>query len=252
VPPRISPAELASTRRKLRSQTARVETELRVRLSAEFARIIRREVLRAVQLKGISKIRKAITSDDEDSIWKLIEDANIQVFTEARRDFTSGFRIGVVRRDTKRDTMLAAKEVKIREFLYEARIDLADRVRHVISTASETATIDETARRLFTSLRDHGTFSRARAEVIARTETAQAENFGIVTGLSDSGFEMLEWISIRDDRVRPDHEAMHGVRAKIGEPFTLPDGTELEFPAHFDGPPEHVINCRCTVAPVVE
>jgi len=63
---------------------------------------------------------------------------------------------------------------------------------------------------------------------------------------------MLEWISIRDDRVRPDHEAMHGVRAKIGEPFTLPDGTELEFPAHFDGPPEHVINCRCTVAPVVE
>lgn len=94
-----------------------------------------------------------------------------------------------------------------------------------------------------------------RAEVIARTESAKNVHLGLHEAFSqaiergDVEADQLvrEWIAgPRTRYARDQHQDMDGQQVKWMEPFTAPDGTRLMYPG--SGPPEHAINCRCTVA----
>lgn len=94
-----------------------------------------------------------------------------------------------------------------------------------------------------------------RAEVVARTESAKNVHAGLHEAFSqaidrgDVEADQLvrEWIAgPRTKDAREQHQEMDGDTAKWGEAFTAPDGTKLMYPGY--GPPEHSINCRCTVA----
>lgn len=89
-------------------------------------------------------------------------------------------------------------------------------------------------------------FSPERAALIARTETAIAENAGIFAGYEASGVEEIEWLAMRDGRSGDrHHERMHGKRVKLGEYFTLPSGARMLYPGDSDGPIADLANCRC-------
>lgn len=90
-----------------------------------------------------------------------------------------------------------------------------------------------------------------RATVVARTETIGALNAGrsdafqAVAEEVDEPMEKL-WLSTTDSRTRPSHRIADGQRVPVGENFTV-GGFSLAFPGDPAGPPQEVIQCRCTV-----
>lgn len=58
------------------------------------------------------------------------------------------------------------------------------------------------------------------------------------------------WISTMDDRTRPTHRDADQQRTLLSEPFRV-GGAPLLFPGDPNGPADEVIQCRCTVLPVV-
>ena len=80
---------------------------------------------------------------------------------------------------------------------------------------------------------------------IARTEVVAASNEGVKVGAEElPGNKEKVWISTFDNRSRPEHMEMDGVRVAFNENFTVA-GEPLEFPGDPNGSPGNVINCRC-------
>lgn len=98
----------------------------------------------------------------------------------------------------------------------------------------------------------------ARAETVARTETASA----VMGGRDETWQQLVESQGLTTDAVikrwehrggasvhhRPDHLAMSGVEVRgLNTPFIFPDGSVLQYSHDPRGGPAHVINCRCSV-----
>jgi hypothetical protein len=90
-----------------------------------------------------------------------------------------------------------------------------------------------------------------RATVIARTETIGALNAGkmetykiIVEDDPDTPYEIM-WLATDDRRTRRTHDEADGQRVPFGSPFIV-GGFSLAFPGDPTGPPQEVIQCRCT------
>ena len=77
-----------------------------------------------------------------------------------------------------------------------------------------------------------------QAQTIGRTTATGAFEAGQVAGFAEAGIESKRWLSMRDDRVRDEHEALDGEEVPVGDAFS--NGRE------YPGEP----NCRCTVLPV--
>jgi SPP1 gp7 family putative phage head morphogenesis protein len=91
-------------------------------------------------------------------------------------------------------------------------------------------------------------FSRQRAEIISRTETHGAANYGAFGAAKETGIELRkEWLSAEDERTRPDHQTANGQIVGLDDMFQV-GGASLAYPGDPSGPAEQVINCRCTVA----
>lgn len=97
-----------------------------------------------------------------------------------------------------------------------------------------------------------GTIARARSHVIARTETHQAANAAQHFAAESLGRDDMkrEWISAEDERTREDHAEANGQVVGLEQPFTV-GGVLLMYPGDMGGPPEQVINCRCTTGYIV-
>jgi len=89
-----------------------------------------------------------------------------------------------------------------------------------------------------------------RADRIARTEVAGAVNAGVDAFAREStaatGREWYKrWWTSQDDRVRATHRAAHGQVVPPGGRFSV-GGATLRYPGDPLGPPQEVINCRCS------
>ena len=89
--------------------------------------------------------------------------------------------------------------------------------------------------------------ARTRASIIARTETHAAANFGAQEAAQLTGLELRrEWVSVEDDRTRPDHADANGQVVGMNEPFEV-EGEQLMYPGDPSGSAGNIINCRCAV-----
>jgi HK97 family phage portal protein len=87
----------------------------------------------------------------------------------------------------------------------------------------------------------------SRTAMIARTEVISASNEGAMESYKQSGVvEKVEWISSRDSLVRDTHQ-IDGEQVNLGMDFS----NGLKFPGDPAGEASNVINCRCTVGPIV-
>jgi len=90
-----------------------------------------------------------------------------------------------------------------------------------------------------------------RATVVARTEAIGALNAGrfdafrAVAEETGDEFEKV-WLATIDNRTRPSHRSADGQRVPVGEPFEV-GGFKLEFPGDPNGPPQEIVQCRCTL-----
>jgi len=93
--------------------------------------------------------------------------------------------------------------------------------------------------------------SKNRAKVIARTETMSSVNTGEFEVYKGEGVTKKEWLATQDDRTRDEHAAADGQIVGIDEPFIV-GGEALQYPGDPTGSAGEVIQCRCTVLPVLE
>jgi len=94
--------------------------------------------------------------------------------------------------------------------------------------------------------------SEYRSRMIAQTEMIGAINRGSTEGYKQSGVVWgTQWIGALDERIREDHEwlTVEGISVPLGERFPR---AEVEFPGEAGGPPEQIIQCRCTTKPLRE
>ncbi len=97
-------------------------------------------------------------------------------------------------------------------------------------------------RKLADAIEGHTAFGEARADMIARTEIANADVQGNMAAYRESGVEKKEWIlgSEHDDEDECDENALAG-----------PIPMDESFPSGDDAPPAHP-RCTCDVLPVLE
>lgn len=91
-----------------------------------------------------------------------------------------------------------------------------------------------------------------RGAVVARTESIGALNGGrfdghqSIAGRLGGAFERV-WVSTLDGATRPTHVAAEGQRVPLDGAFMVGDPPgPLRFPGDPAGPPQEVIQCRCT------
>ncbi len=95
-----------------------------------------------------------------------------------------------------------------------------------------------------------------RARTVARTETIGAVNAGVFRSAELEAEQRGDpapfkvWIATDDQRTRPSHTAADQQRTLMREPFRV-GGAQLLFPGDPRGPGNEVINCRCSLLPVV-
>jgi HK97 family phage portal protein len=96
-------------------------------------------------------------------------------------------------------------------------------------------------------------FSRDfRSKRIAQTEVIGATNDGQLRAYMEAGVEQKEWLTAGDEKVRDSHQ-INGQRVPVTESFRTNAGNILNYPGdrQSGAPAEEVINCRCTVLPVI-
>ena len=105
-------------------------------------------------------------------------------------------------------------------------------------------------------LQQAAAFSPTRALRVARTEATKALNQG--SNLAYNAAEVQHsvtiykrWVSSRDSSVRETHRQMDGQTVPQGSTFISPAGEHASGPGKFASAAE-VVNCRCTMIPVVE
>lgn len=147
----------------------------------------------------------------------------------------------------------------LRRYLAEARNRMVrtpdsvfELIRHEVTQATTRGdSVDELAARVEEILTTTGTDNwRGRAMTVARTEAIGAYNAGTFAGFLDhagaagGSWEKL-WLATEDERTRPTHRTADGQRVPLSEPFRVGQAA-LMFPGDPSGPPEEVIQCRCT------
>ncbi len=144
--------------------------------------------------------------------------------------------------------LMKAKEINTTTFdklNKNLRAQLSEAIEQGESINNTIKRLMETCEGVYTEL------DSSRAEMIARTESATSMNYGSYATYKIEGVGKKEWISTRDDRTREAHIELDGTVVDMDEKF-IADGEELDFPGDPSGSAEQVINCRCTIAPVID
>jgi HK97 family phage portal protein len=186
-------------------------------------------------------------SEDSKNISRFTDplygDAVIVGFTTMLDDIGSSIVFSVS--DPEALAFLAMKNIQIKGIIQTIK----DQIRVELMEAYEKGdTIDEIA----TRIRNVFNMSNSRAKIIARTEILGAAGEGRSLAINRSGYKEKRWFTAMDERVRPQHRAMHGRTIKTGNPWVMPDGSSLRFPGDSRGPAHQVISCRCIETVVFE
>ena len=106
----------------------------------------------------------------------------------------------------------------------------------------------ETIMQLADRVRDIYNMAAGRALMIARTETAGAVNGGSFIYYEENGIPKKQWLTAGDEFVRQSHQALEGQTVLMSQRFA----NGLMYPGDMSGEAGEVINCRCTVIPILE
>ena len=92
-----------------------------------------------------------------------------------------------------------------------------------------------------------------RAETIARTEITAQLNGGLLLQYDQAGIKQKQWITQLDEHTRDAHSSplVNGQIVDTNKAFIV-DGEQLMMPGGAGGSAGNVINCRCSVYPVME
>lgn len=117
----------------------------------------------------------------------------------------------------------------------------------LIEGVSKSETISQIRDRLKGTLEHLGGPDRALR--IARTEVGFMTQATRMEGMRENGVGKKKWLSVLGEGTRETHRADHGKTLKLDERFP---NSGLLHPLEIGGPVEEVVNCDCTLLPIVE
>jgi len=125
-------------------------------------------------------------------------------------------------------------------------------IRLLTDMIAENATQNEmqaSMHQLFEGYREY------RVDRITNTVVVGAFESGTLEAWMENGINKKAWLSTADGRVRSDHDTRQ--HPELAEPIeiSLPfmvGGSPLQHPGDPEGPPGQVINCRCTLTPLID
>lgn len=159
-------------------------------------------------------------------------------------------------------TLLEDQALDTEAYLLQARNRLVGIGDHLWFTAreqlAEGLALGESQPKLAQRVRDAVGVALPRARTIARTESHGARNVAAVATLqrfesayAPPGVMRKQWQATEDERTRHTHHEADGQTATFADPFIV-GGFSLAFPGDPAGPPQEVINCRCTTYAVFD
>lgn len=89
----------------------------------------------------------------------------------------------------------------------------------------------------------YGDITKARAQLIARTEVHNATQTGTMEGYKQAGLVTKIWVTVGDAHVRQTHAEQDGEERPINMAFS----NGLMYPGDPRGSAEEIINCRCVI-----
>ncbi len=207
-------------------------------------------------LGGRRSVRRNISDEELRAI--LMNDAELAILRDQ-------FEPETIERGVRRAYGLAARRL-MDSLAFDPTLDPTDQIIAEMITNVQRSTKDRVARVVRAGLAEGASigdlqraiqrdaaFSPARALTVARTETARTVSEGQEIAFdqaADLGVAFLrEWVSSRDDAVRPTHAALDGTKEQPGALFTSESGAAGLGPGMFMVAAED-INCRCVVRPV--
>jgi len=231
----------AAMTRFLRGQARRIAAALRAQPERAMGGTVQRDAVSSLMdaIFGDAAEAKLLRSQVEGLVAAALRDA----FARAAKDLPGALKYDPVRAGEKEIT--AELVTKVQQSTKDAIAKI------VMDGLEEGETMHEMAARIEKS----AMMSPSRALMIARTESNRAANAGAVSAAEQANAELggdaveLEWLSARDEAVRPDHAKLDQQRVKVGESFKV-DGHSAKHPGGF-GVPGLDINCRCTTVPVL-
>jgi HK97 family phage portal protein len=230
-------------------------------------------------LNGYGKT-KAITDDPSDAAWAgSVDDVVSSVYNEAKwaaiisddaMPFVSGLlKMGIVEAAEKLDPELLINTSSPR--VLEALETRSQQIKSVATTTEKQlrATITESIGqgdsrgKTIAMVRDKFD-SRAKADMVVRTETIWAHNEGTMIAWEQSGVvQGVKWDTVPDDRRCPYCASMHNKQMNMGgqffdkgESLTVKDpdsGNDITLKFGYEPikhPPLHP-NCRCQLIPII-
>lgn len=134
------------------------------------------------------------------------------------------------------EDFLIKRENKLKDVPQEIYDDIKERLEEAAREGGSEADMADAVREAFDQTYE------GRAETVARTETGSVYGAANNESIAQAGYNFRRWLSASDDFVRPSHQEVNGEIVAVGEPYS----NGLMHPCDPDGPPEEVINCRCT------
>jgi HK97 family phage portal protein len=226
----------------------RMGSTLRAFLDEQEARVLTRVRSRAGTPRDWAElVEHAIDNEDEIELARLMEEPIVSDTVDWRgKKAMEALGLSMAFLLTHPDVARWIK-LKAYKFAHEFTETTADRVKSALLSDPALLTLGVGAvvdiiQEAFAGRKD-GIGTAAGTEIVASANAGQYmawEQSGVVKGRT--------WLTARDDKVRDLHFEMDGEFAAIDEPFK----NGLMFPGDPSGPPEEIVNCRCTEEPEVE
>lgn len=121
-----------------------------------------------------------------------------------------------------------------------AGLDAGEPIPAIAERVREAANVTTPRARVIARTESHGARNAVNAQTVRRVDAA----FGV------SGAIRRRWQAANDERTRESHRDADGQEVALNEPFRV-GRASLDFPGDPSGPPDEVINCRCTSITVI-
>lgn len=183
------------------------------------------------------------------SIDVFVDNANYTAYQiEKDHGFTGGVNFTMYDRKTVSRLMLEDPELLPRRRNIDGKKLEAWNTKVIANCVTQSIlqgeSIDELSKRI---ARDTCIDAGRSSLLYARTAMTGAQNAGRVERMKEAeemGIKVeKQWMSTLDSRTRDSHRDMDGETVPVDEEFS----NGLEYPGDYDGDPEEVYNCRCTL-----
>ena len=222
--------------------------------------VIEKESSIAVRSKYAEGLVRSLSDDIYNKIDEVqhLDDAMIPLYSialEAGADMVAA-ELGVAFTFDKLDpSFLKWQQMRIKNISPEMIDTIEQGLR---ATLTEGLVAGEGVAQLADRVKEVYAFAQARANTIARTESASMIEAGRYQNMIKHGVKRHQWFTAMDGEVRDTHKALHGSTQVIGLKFKYVRGLQvgqsspLRFPTDMSAPAAQVINCRCLTLPVIE